>query len=75
MRQDDLLSKLSTFGQQHLAKYIDELDENERDRFVSELDELNLEQLNQAFVESTRQHPNRQQSSVHMEPVPSELKG
>jgi len=75
MRQDDLLSKLSTFGQQHLAKYLDELDENERDRFVSELDELNLEQLNQAFVESTRQHPNRQQSSVHMEPVPTELKG
>lgn len=49
MSYDELYSRLAAHGQEHLVKFWPELDENEREALASEIDKLDLAEINDTF--------------------------
>ncbi|CAG9577467.1 unnamed protein product [Danaus chrysippus] len=53
MSYEKLLEQLTRHGQEHLVKYWPELNENEREQLASEIQNLDLEEVNEIFRRAT----------------------
>lgn len=68
---DQLKEKLTRYGQEHLLKFWDELNDEERNILVADIKELNLEEVQQFFKRATASlEEDSQKLDDRLKPVP-----
>lgn len=79
MFKQELSSYLAPYGQEHLASFWDELSENERDRLLDDIKQVDFQELNDFFshvkLETSSRVNEMSGAGGAMSPVPDELKG
>lgn len=76
MKKEDLIELLKPFGQEHLVKFWDELNESEKEILINEIIQLDFLDLNSTF-KRVKAEMNEESKEIDglMKPVPKELKG
>ncbi len=76
MNKQEILNLLKPYGQEHLVKFWDELNEQDREHLRDEIQQLDLAELDTNFkrVKSQMSEQSKDIDSA-IQPVPSELKG
>ena len=74
--KQELIKFLEPFGQEHLAKFWDELNESDKENLVGDLNNTDFSELNKYFQKvSLEKDLTNKEIDSHMTPVPNELKG
>jgi UDP-N-acetylglucosamine/UDP-N-acetylgalactosamine diphosphorylase len=76
MHKEELIKKLKDFGQEHLVKFWDELDEKQRESLFEDINHVDFAELEKSFERvKLDMNQSTQELDEQMQPVPNELKG
>lgn len=75
MQKQELVTDLKQYEQEHLARFYDELEVNDKEKLINEIEKIDFKDLNEKFLKTKDDNKLFSKLDSYMRPIPTELKG